>query len=146
MDPLSITTSVITLVDTAIKVHGFLQSVRHADSRYDALCTELSALTGFVQSIRQIFQDCHRHPFALAAIDETVWDQGRLAIADCQHTIDDLSALVGRIGGLSRSNSIFRKAKMSTQMHLHSAEAASFRDKIHVSTLSLQTLLQIINV
>ncbi|KAK7973530.1 hypothetical protein PG988_007664 [Apiospora saccharicola] len=146
MDPLSITTSVITLVDTTVKVYRFLQSIRHADAGYAALCMELSALTGFLQFISRTFQDCRRHPFALAAIDETVWDQSRLAITGCQHTIDDLDALVGRIGGLSRSNSIFRRAKMSTQMHLHSAEAASFCDKIHVSTLSLQTLLQIINV
>ncbi|KAK8023509.1 hypothetical protein PG993_011575 [Apiospora rasikravindrae] len=146
MDPLSITTSVITLVDATTKVYRFLQSIRHADSGYSALCMELHSLAGLLQSISRTFDDCRRHTFALAAIDEAVWDQSRLAIADCQQTIDDLTALVGRIGGLARNRSILRRTRIATQMHLHSGEAASFRDKVHVSTLSLQTLLQIINV
>ncbi|KAK7916825.1 hypothetical protein PG985_010433 [Apiospora marii] len=62
MDPLSINT----------KVYRFLQSLRHAEPGYAALCTELSARTGFLQSINRTFQDCRRHPFALAAIDEAV--------------------------------------------------------------------------
>ncbi|KAK8074365.1 hypothetical protein PG994_005264 [Apiospora phragmitis] len=146
MDPLSITTSVITLLDASSKVYQFLQSIRHADTHYAALSNELSTLTGLLRSIRVIFQDCRRHPFALIAIDGTVWDQSRIAITDCQQTINDLDALVKRIGGVARSNSIFRKARMTTQMHAHSGEARSFRDKIHVSTVSLHTLLQIITV
>ncbi|KAK8070363.1 hypothetical protein PG997_010566 [Apiospora hydei] len=146
MDPLTITTSIITLVDATAKVYQFLQSVRYADTHYATLRNELSTLTGLLRSISGIFQDCRRHHFALAAIDKTVWDQSRIAITDCQQTIDDLGALVARIGGVARSNSIFRKAKMTTQMHMHSGEAIAFRDKIHVSTVSLQTLLQIITV
>ncbi|KAK7946018.1 uncharacterized protein PG986_010339 [Apiospora aurea] len=146
MDPLSITASVITLVDASAKVYQFLQSVRHADAQYAALCNDLNILTGLLRSISKTFQDCRGNRLALAAIDHTVWDQSRIAINDCQKTIDELSSLVGRVGGVARGDSVFRKARMTTKMRRHAEEAASFRDKIQVSTVALQTFLQIINV
>jgi hypothetical protein len=146
MDPISITASVITLAEAVAKVHRFLQSIRHADAGYDALCNELYSLTGFSQSIAKTLQGCQRHPLALAPIDEDVWKQSRNAITDSQQTIDDLNALVKRIGGPARSNTIFRRTRIATAMCLHTREIIAFRDKIHMANLSLQTLLQVINV
>lgn len=146
MDPISFTASVITLVEASSKVYQFLQSVQHIDTQYTALSNEVSALTGHLRSINAILQDCRRHHFALVAIDDAVWNQSSVTIADCQQTIDDLSALVERIGGGTRSHSFLRRTRMTTQMHIHSSEVVSFRDKIHLSTMSLQTLLQIITV
>ncbi|KAK8103306.1 hypothetical protein PG984_016452 [Apiospora sp. TS-2023a] len=146
MDPISFAASIITLVQTSSKLYQFLQSVRHVDAQYGALSNEVSALTGHLRSINAIFQDCRRHHFALVAIDDAVWNQSSVTIADCQQTIDDLSALVERIGGGRPSRSFLRKTRMTTQMHIHSSEVVSFRDKIHLSTISLQTLLQIITV
>ncbi|KAK7980317.1 hypothetical protein PG989_012774 [Apiospora arundinis] len=100
MDPLTITTSIITLAETASKLYKFLQSIRHGDPGYAMLCIELQSLTGYIQAINKTLNKCQRNPFALAPIDEDVWKQIGIAIADCQQTISDLSALVKRIGGL----------------------------------------------
>lgn len=146
MDPLSITASVITLADAIAKVYRVLQSIHHADAGYNGLCTQLETLAGYSRSIARILQNCQRHPMALAPIDEDVWKQSRNAIRDSQQAIDDLNALVKRIGGPVRSNSIFGRTKIATAMHFHTREVVAFHDKIRMSNLSLQTLLQVINV
>ncbi|ETS75383.1 hypothetical protein PFICI_12327 [Pestalotiopsis fici W106-1] len=146
MDPLSITASVLTLTDAVARVYRFLQSVHYADAGYSGLCVELNNLIGFSRSISRALQGCQRHPMALAPIDEDVWKQSRNAIRDSQQAIDDLNALIKRIGGPSRSNSIFRRGKIATEIHFHTREISAFREKIRLSNLALQTLLQVINV
>ncbi|KAI0167228.1 hypothetical protein BJ166DRAFT_229650 [Pestalotiopsis sp. NC0098] len=146
MDPLSITASSLTLADAAAKIYRFLQSIHRADADYAGLCAELHSLTDFSRSIARTLQYCQRHPLALAPIDEDVWKQSRNAMADSQQTIDELSALVKRIGGPERSDSIIGRARVATEIHVHARDIVAFRDKIRMSNLSLQTLLQVINV
>ncbi|KAK8108055.1 uncharacterized protein PG998_010068 [Apiospora kogelbergensis] len=146
MDPLTITTSIITLAEAASKLYKFLQSLRHGDSGYLALCIELRGLDGYIQAINKTLKECQRNPLCLAPIDEDVWEQSGIAIADCQQTVDDLSALAKGIGGSGRSNKLFWRGKVAVGMQIHARDVVNFRDKIHMSTLSLQTLLQVINI
>jgi hypothetical protein len=146
MDPLSIAASAITLTDAVAKVYGFFQSVYHADASFAGLCTELNNLKNYSQSIDRALRNWQRYPMALAPIDQDVWKQSRNAISDSKQAIDDLDVLVKRIGGPVRSNSIFRRGKIATELHFHKREIVTFRDKIHLSNLALQTLLQVINV
>ncbi|KAK8094812.1 hypothetical protein PG997_001497 [Apiospora hydei] len=127
MDPLTITTSVITLAEAASKIYKFLQSIRQGDTGYSGLCAELGILTSHIQAIREALQNCRKNRFALAPIDEDVWKQSDIAIADCQRTI------------------LFRRAKVAAEMQIHARTIVGLRDKIHMSTISLQTLLQVIN-
>lgn len=146
MDPLSITASVLTLADAVAKIYRFLQSIHHADAGYAGLCTQLHSLTALSESIARTLQDCQRHPMALAHIDQDVWKQGRNTISASQQAIDDLNTLVKRIGGFARSKSIFRRPKVAMEMHIHARDIVLFRDKIQMSNLGMQTLLQIIYV
>lgn len=146
MDPLSIAASAITLTDAVAKVYGFFQSVHNADASFTGLCTELNNLKNYSQSIDRALRNWERYPMALAPIDQDVWKQSRNAISDSKQAIDDLDVLVKRIGGPVRSNSIFRRGKIAAELHLHTREIVAFRDKIHLSNLALQTLLQVINV
>lgn len=146
MDPLSLTANIITLIDAANSVRRFINSVRHADAGFKALCTELASLSGFLQSIDRTMEECRRNPLSLAPIDQDLWKQAHTALADCQETLDELEALKNRMKGPSRSNTFFRKARLATDMQVHARDIVAFRDKIHMSNWSLQTLLQVINV
>ncbi|KAK7947948.1 hsp70 family protein [Apiospora aurea] len=145
MDALIITTSVITLAEAASKLYKFLQSIRHGDPGYIALCTELKVLNSHIRAISKALRNCRQNRFVLAPIDEDVWKQSDIAIADCQRTIDELGSLKRKIGSFGVSNRLFRRVKVAAAMQTHDRDIIIFRDKIHMSTLSLQTVLQVIN-
>ncbi|KAI2623784.1 hypothetical protein GGS21DRAFT_332873 [Xylaria nigripes] len=147
MDPLSITASVIALVGAANNVYNILQAIRHADRGLQALNKEVSTLSGFLRSIEKALEDCRSSPYALTHIDLAFWKESKDALADCQETLDGLGLIL--IKGpkrLSRSNSLFRKARVAAELRSRAGEIASFREKISMSNLSLQTLLQVVNV
>ncbi|KAI1439238.1 hypothetical protein GGR50DRAFT_9788 [Xylaria sp. CBS 124048] len=147
MDPLSITTSVITLIGAANNVYSILQSIRHADQALQSLVREVSTLNGFLRSIAEALEVCRSNPYALAHIDPVLWNESKVALSDCQETIDGLGLiLVKEPKRPSRSNTLFRRARVAAELRSRAGDIASFREKVSMSNLSLQTLLQVINV
>ncbi|KAI0400493.1 hypothetical protein F4802DRAFT_484036 [Xylaria palmicola] len=146
MDPLSITTSVITLLGAASNVYTFLQSIRHADRGLQSLTREVSSLNGYLRSIETALEDCRGNPYALAHIDPALWKESKIALSDCQETLEELSTVFSEPKRPSRSNTLFRRARVAAELRSRAGDIASFREKISMSNLSLQTLLQVINV
>ncbi|KAJ2985626.1 hypothetical protein NUW58_g5433 [Xylaria curta] len=146
MDPLSITTSVITLLGAAGNIYTFLQSIRHADRGLQSLVREVSTLNGYLRSIEKALEDCRDNPYALAHIDPALWKESKVALSDCQQTLDELASVFSEPKRPSRSNTLFRRARVAAELRSRAGEIASFREKISMSNLSLQTLLQVINV
>ncbi|KAI0446257.1 hypothetical protein F4803DRAFT_62009 [Xylaria telfairii] len=146
MDPLSITTAVITLIGAANNVYSCLQSIRHADRGLQSLVKEVSALNGFLRSIERALEDCRDNPYALAHIDPALWKESKIALSDCQETLEQLGSVFSEPKRPSRSNTLFRRARVAAELHSRAGEIASFREKISMSNMSLQTLLQVINV
>ncbi|KAI0471341.1 hypothetical protein F4859DRAFT_116440 [Xylaria cf. heliscus] len=146
MDPLSITTAVITLLGAANNVYSCLQSIRHADRGLQSLVKEVSTLNGFLRSIEGALEDCRDNPYALTHIDPALWKESKIALSDCQETLDQLGSVFSEPKRPSRSNTLFRRARVAAELHSRAGEIASFREKISMSNMSLQTLLQVINV
>ncbi|KAI0186751.1 hypothetical protein EV127DRAFT_483889 [Xylaria flabelliformis] len=146
MDPLSITTSVITLIGAASNIYNCLQSIRHADRGLQSLVKEISTLNGFLRSIERALEDCRENPYALTHIDPALWKESKVALSDCQETLDQLGSVFSEPKRPSRSNTLFRRARVAAELHSRAGEIASFREKISMSNMSLQTLLQVINV
>ncbi|KAI0205810.1 hypothetical protein F4808DRAFT_179008 [Astrocystis sublimbata] len=146
MDPLSITTSVITLIGAANNVYNCLQSIRHADRALQSLVKEVNTLNGFLGSIERALEGCRENPYALTHIDPALWKESKLALSDCQGTLDQLGMVFSEPKRPSRSNTLFRRARVAAELHSRAGEIASFREKISMSNMSLQTLLQVINV
>ncbi|KAI1122886.1 hypothetical protein F5Y10DRAFT_64512 [Nemania abortiva] len=146
MDPLSITTSVITLIGAASNVYSFLQSIRHADRGFQSLVREVSTLNGFLRSLDKALEDCRGNPYALTHIDPALWKESKVALSDCQEILNELGSVFSEPKRPSRSNTLFRKARVAAELRSRAGEIASFREKISMSNMSLQTLLQVINV
>jgi hypothetical protein len=146
MDPLSITASVLTLLGAANSVYNALQAVRHADRGLQSLVREVDSLNGFLRSIEKALEDCRGNPYALTHIDPCLWKESKIALADCQRTLDELASVLSKPKKPFRSNTLFRRAMVAAELHSRAGEIASFREKISMSNLSLQTLLQVINV
>ncbi|KAJ3578142.1 hypothetical protein NPX13_g2425 [Xylaria arbuscula] len=146
MDPLSITTSVITLLGAASNVYNFLQSIRNADKGLQSLVKEVSTLNGYLRSIDKALENCRSNAYALSHIDPALWKESKIALSDCQDTITELGLVFKEPKRPSRSNTLFRKARVAAELRSRAGDIASFREKISMSNLSLQTLLQVINV
>lgn len=146
MDPLSITTSVVTLIGAASTVYDFLQSIRHADRGLQSLLREIHTLNGFLRAIDTALEDCRSNAYALTHIDPVLWKESKIALSDCQETLDELGSVFSEPKRPSRSNTLFRRARVAAELRSRAGEIASFREKISMSNLSLQTLLQVINV
>ncbi|KAI0431194.1 hypothetical protein F5Y09DRAFT_201833 [Xylaria sp. FL1042] len=146
MDPLSITTSVITLLGAASNIYNVLQSIRNADRGLQSLLREVSTLNGYLRSIDKALEDCRGNAYALSHIDPALWKESKIALSDCQQTIDELGSVFKEPKRPSRSNTLFRRARVAAELRSRAGDIASFREKISMSNLSLQTLLQVINV
>ncbi|KAI1419393.1 hypothetical protein F5Y12DRAFT_789118 [Xylaria sp. FL1777] len=146
MDPLSITTSVITLLGAASNIYNALQAIRNADRGFQSLVKEVSTLNGYLRSIDKALENCRDNAYALSHIDPALWKESKIALSDCQQTIDELGSIFKEPKRPSRSNTLFRRARVAAEMRSRAGEIASFREKISMSNLSLQTLLQVINV
>ncbi|KAI1822175.1 hypothetical protein F4861DRAFT_541253 [Xylaria intraflava] len=147
MDPLSITTAVITLVGAANKIHTVLRSIRHANHELQSLIREVNTLYGFLRSVQNALEECRSSPYGLTHIDPTLWKESKIALSDCQETLDELGLiLIKEPKRPSRSNTLFRRVRVAAELQSRAGDIASFREKISMSNLSLQTLLQVINV
>ncbi|KAI1407746.1 hypothetical protein F5Y13DRAFT_195099 [Hypoxylon sp. FL1857] len=133
MDPLSITASVVTLIDAAKKVYSLVQSLRHADSKFAALCEDLRTFMDYLQLIKEALEDGLKSRLGLAPIQERLWERSKITLDDIQKILDKLSELVRRMG----SRTIFGRSRVAIDMQLYAKDVICFRDKIKLS-LSLR--------
>lgn len=121
------------------------KSIANADTYISALCFEVSALSNFLSSVEQTLQGCqHQFPsFALA--DSDLWNQSKLALVNCQITLDELKLFVDRLQETSRRRG-FWKAKAAVDLKFHAAEIEAARAKINKSNWAIQTMLHAITV
>ncbi|TDZ40513.1 hypothetical protein CTRI78_v010265 [Colletotrichum trifolii] len=148
MDPLSITASVVTLVEAAgivtKSLHGFVLALRTADDRLNGLCDEMMHLTEFLLSVGKLSSKYDKQDLDL--VEEDLWSQSDSAIDNCEITLNELKVLVGKISDGADSKSFGWKAKVVIDLSRYGNEISTLRDKIHKSNCALQTILLTINV
>ncbi|KAN0112436.1 hypothetical protein V8E51_005387 [Hyaloscypha variabilis] len=149
MDPLSITTTTITLIQAAAQVsaalHEFVATFRNADSRVAALSSQLSRLIKFLEAVDRTLRRC-RGPLSLASMDEDLWHQSALSLEDCKTTLDELATFINRIKAVAKSTGIFRRAKVAMDLTMYAGDITGFEEKIHKSNWAIQTMLSAIQV
>ncbi|KFX91477.1 hypothetical protein V490_05880 [Pseudogymnoascus sp. VKM F-3557] len=150
MDPLSITTSTITLIQAARVVSGAIRELastfNNVDVRVSALCAELSTLISFLDSIDRILKECREQPLSLASMDEEMWRQSGLSLADCKVTLNDLQDLTNRIKASVKHVGFFGRVKTTVDLTMYARDLAGFQEKIHKSNWALQTMLSAITI
>ncbi|TDZ36673.1 hypothetical protein C8035_v005040 [Colletotrichum spinosum] len=148
MDPLSITASVVTLVEAAgivtKSLHGFVLALRTADDRLNGLCDEMMHLTEFLLSVGKLSSKYDKQDLDL--VEEDLWSQSDSAIDNCEITLNELKVLVGKISDGADSKRFGWKAKVVIDLSRYGNEISTLRDKIHKSNCALQTILLTINV
>ncbi|KAJ0116789.1 hypothetical protein J7T55_009940 [Diaporthe amygdali] len=137
MDPLSITTSAITLIQAA-------GSCRGAETRITGLCDELESLTSGLEAIDRTLKG--RNALDLALVEDDLWKQCELALDDCHVTLNSLGVLVQKIRETVRSKAWAWRVRAVVNLNVYGGDLAAFRDKVHKSNWALQTMLQTINV
>ncbi|KAK3324918.1 hypothetical protein B0H66DRAFT_491534 [Apodospora peruviana] len=151
MDPLSISVSVITLIQTAGKVSsslaGFIQSVRQVDSRLSSLCAELTKLAGFLDAVDRTLKQCEQRNVLLSPIDEDVWCQSASVLDDCKASLAELDVLAASITkSAARSGRLWRSTRAAMNLNAHASDIEALQEKIHKSNWALQTMLAVFNV
>ncbi|KFX89962.1 hypothetical protein O988_08407 [Pseudogymnoascus sp. VKM F-3808] len=150
MDPLSITTSTITLIQAARVVSGAIRELastfNNVDVRVSALCAELSTLMSFLDSVDRILKECREQPLSLASMDEEMWRQSGLSLADCKVTLNDLQDLTNRIKASVKHVGFFGRVKTTVDLTMYARDLAGFQEKIHKSNWALQTMLSAITI
>ncbi|KKY37834.1 hypothetical protein UCDDA912_g02179 [Diaporthe ampelina] len=148
MDPLSITTSAITLIQAAGSITsslcGFITQCRGAETRITGLCDELESLTSGLEAIDRTLKG--RNALDLALVEDDMWKQCELALDDCHVTLNSLGVLVHKIKETVRVKAWAWRVKAVVNLNVYGGDLAAFRDKVHKSNWALQTMLQTINV
>ncbi|KAI7779519.1 hypothetical protein LA080_000803 [Diaporthe eres] len=148
MDPLSITTSAITLIQAAGSITsslcGFVNQCRGAETRITGLCEELESLTSGLEAIGRTLKG--RNALDLAPVEDDLWKQCELALVDCHVTLNSLGVLVQKIKETVRPKAWAWRVKAVVNLNVYGGDLAAFRDKVHKSNWALQTMLQTINV
>ncbi|KAH7019801.1 hypothetical protein EDB80DRAFT_207950 [Ilyonectria destructans] len=148
MDPLSIAASAVALTQAAgviaSSLAGFVRSLQTADARITALRHELANLTAFLQSVEKTLNGCHKFDFAL--IEEDLWQQSHIAMADCKSTLGELASLVNKINHTAKPKGLVWKTRAVIDLNVHGVDIAAFRDKIQQSNWALQTVLHTMTV
>ncbi|KAG8161794.1 hypothetical protein KVR01_008781 [Diaporthe batatas] len=148
MDPLSITTSAITLIQAAGSITsslcGFINQCRGAENRITSLCDELEGLTSGLEAIDRTLKG--RNALDLALVEDDLWKQCELALDDCHVTLNSLGVLVQKIKETVKGKAWAWRVKAVVNLNVYGGELAAFRDKVHKSNWALQTMLQTINV
>ena len=79
-------------------------------------------------------------------MDEALWRQSEIVMADCRTTLSELGLLVDKINQTIDSRGLGWKARVAMDLNVHRDEIATLRDKIHKSTSALRTVLHTITV
>lgn len=112
--------------------------------RVSALCTELSTLISFLEAVDRTLKECRGQPLSLASMDEDMWYQSALSLADCTKTLSDLEGLTNRIKASAKHTSFFARVKATVDLTMYTRDLAGFQEKIHKSNWALQTMLSAI--
>ena len=121
-----------------------MRALKTADSRITELCNELVNLTTFLETVERTLKGCH--PLDSACVDEGLWYQSELCLADCHVTLNELSVLVENIKQNTSSKKFGWRVRAAVDLSIYDPDIVIFRDKIHKSNSALQTLLHAINV
>ncbi|PSR83232.1 hypothetical protein BD289DRAFT_483419 [Coniella lustricola] len=150
MDPLSITASAIAVIQaagfTTTTVYKFVQSIRTADSRVAALCSELSSLQSYLNSVQNILNECRSRK--LAPLQPDLWQRCDESLKDCIVTLSLLEALVNKIKESApiKGQGLRWRARVVVDLSIHGDELAEFRERIQKSNMALQTMLHTITL
>ncbi|KAH6874897.1 hypothetical protein B0T10DRAFT_199973 [Thelonectria olida] len=148
MEPFSIAASAIALTETATKLTSSLVSLVRAhltaESRITALCSELTQLTGFLESVEKTLKGYRKYDFTL--VDEQLWERSDAAMADCKTTLEELEILITKIQSHTQPRGFAWRTRAVVDLSLYGTEIASSRDKIHQSNWSLQTILHTMTI
>ncbi|KAK7419402.1 hypothetical protein QQX98_003354 [Neonectria punicea] len=148
MDPVSIAASAVALTQTAgviaSSLAGFVRALQTADSRITALCDELAHLTNFLQSVEKTLDGCHKFDFAL--MEDDLWQQSDVVMADCKATLKELDTLVTKIKDTAQPKGFGWRTRAVVDLSLHGTAISASRDKIHQSNWALQTVLNAMTV
>ena len=127
-------------------LYKLFRTFRNADTKLSSLCTEISRLVSFLEAVDRTLKECGERPLSLASIDENLWRQSALSLADCKTSLDELENFIERIKTAGKTSVFFRRAKIAIDLTLYSRDLSGFQEKIHKSTLALQTMLSAIHV
>ncbi|RDA91926.1 hypothetical protein CP533_1298 [Ophiocordyceps camponoti-saundersi (nom. inval.)] len=142
MDPLSICVSTATLAELSIKIGktlcDFTKCAINADSHIQGLTQELSTVTGSLTSIDKTLMRFKSQSRLLA--DDEVYQQGILALRNCELTLSELKAFVDGICKMAGSGRLW-KFKTAIDLTTHKSKLVEFREKMSRSNAALQTML-----
>jgi hypothetical protein len=79
-------------------------------------------------------------------MDEDLWRQSALSLADCRTTLGELASFINRIKATAKSSGFFRRAKVAIDLTMYARDISGFQEKINKSNWALQTMLSAINV
>jgi predicted SpoU family rRNA methylase len=79
-------------------------------------------------------------------MDEDLWHQIAISLADCKTTLGELETFIERIKVAAKSSHFFRRAKIAVDLTIYGRDISSFQEKIHKSNWALQTMLSAITV
>ncbi|KAK1724199.1 uncharacterized protein BDZ83DRAFT_623860 [Colletotrichum acutatum] len=148
MDPLSVTASIITLIEASgiltKSLHGFIHGLKTVDARVTRLCEELKNLTNLLEAVEGALKDCRSYD--LAKVEEDLLQQSDIALADCQATLNDLKMLIEKVKKAAGSRALGWKIKAMFDLSIHGNELVAFQEKIHKSNGALQTIFHTITV
>ncbi|OHE91153.1 hypothetical protein CORC01_13564 [Colletotrichum orchidophilum] len=148
MDPLSVTASVITLIEASgiltKSLYGFIHGLKTVDTRVTRLCEELTNLTDLLEAVERTLKECRS--FDLADVEDDLWQQSNIALADCQATLNDLKMLLAKVKKAAGTRTFGWKFRALFDLTVHGNELVAFQEKIHKSNGALQTILHTITV
>jgi hypothetical protein len=134
----------------SLQVSGAIRELastfNNVDVRVSALCAELSTLMSFLDSVDRILKECREQPLSLASMDEEMWRQSGLSLADCKVTLNDLQDLTNKIKASVKHVGFFGRVKTTVDLTMYARDLAGFQEKIHKSNWALQTMLSAITM
>lgn len=125
-------------------LHELISTFTNAEVRVSALCSELSTLISFLEAVDRTLKECRGQPLSLASMDEEMWYQSALSLADCKATLSDLENLTSRIKASVKHAGFFARVKATVDLTMYARDLAGFQEKIHKSNWALQTMLSAI--
>jgi hypothetical protein len=125
-------------------LHELISTFTNADVRVSALCAELSTLISFLEAVDRTLKECREQPLSLASMDEEMWHQSDLSLADCKVTLNDLQDLTHKIKASVKHVGFFGRVKTTVDLTMYARDLAGFQEKIHKSNWALQTMLSAI--
>ena len=146
MDAFSIISGALTVAQTTFTVsqalYNFIRSSKVVDKALKELHTEVVGLNEALKSIGLNLKDPAIALIKSSGSGKGPWSSLDVAITDTQRTVDALAEIVGGLGTVKSSASLFRKAAKQVKLNLDANQISHVRDRIQTHTVSLQLALQ----